>query len=187
MFLFIICFIVLSLSFVAESQPKILVVYYSQTGHTKAMAEAVARGAKSSPGAIVTLKAVNEATAGDVLAADAVIVGSPVHNANVAPEVQRFINSWPFEGQPLKDKIGAAFVTGGGISAGEELVQTNILHSMLVFGMVVVGGPEWTAAFGASGVTGEPPFESKTIDPMFLKKAEELGKRVADLAARLKK
>jgi multimeric flavodoxin WrbA len=50
------------------------------------------------------------------------------------------MNRWPFEGTPLKDKIGAAFVSAGGISAGEELTQLSILHSMLIFGMIVVGG-----------------------------------------------
>ena len=182
---------ILPATFTVHAQPRVLVVYHSQTGKTKAMAEAVARGAKPLPdrqaGTIVILKIVSEATTADVLAADAIIVGSPVHNANVAPEVQAFINRWPFEGSPLKDKIGAAFVTGGGISAGEELVQVNILHSMLVFGMVVVGGSEWSGAFGASAITGEPPFDSKTVEDRFLKKAEALGKRVAEIAARMKR
>ena len=78
-------------------------------------------------------------------------------------------------------------MTGGGISAGEELVQVNILHSMLVFGMVAVGGPEWSGAFGASAITAEPPFDSKTVEDRFLKKAEALGKRVAEIAARMKR
>ncbi len=171
-------------TFVAVSQPNILIVYHSQTGHTKAMAEAVARGARP---ANVTLKVVANATTADVLGADAVIIGSPVYNANVAPQLQEFINQWPFEGQPLKDKIGAAFVTAGGISAGEELAQLSILHSMLMFGMVVVGGPEWTSAFGASAIVGEPPFDPKNVDQAFLRKGEALGKRVAEIAARLKR
>ncbi|MGB2868329.1 MAG: NAD(P)H-dependent oxidoreductase [Bacteroidota bacterium] len=168
----------------AQGQPKILIVYYSQTGHTKAMAEAVARGAKTSS---VTVKTVAEATTADILSVDAIIVGTPVYNANVAPQVQEFINGWPFEGALLKDKIGAAFVTGGGISAGEELAQLNILHSMLVFGMIVVGGPEWTSAFGASAITGEPPFDTKSVDEKFLRKGEALGKRVAEVAAKMRK
>jgi len=169
---------------ISQPRPKILVVYYSQGGHTKAMAEAVSRGASS---AVVTVKTVIEATTADVLSADAVIVGSPVYNANTAPQVQEFINRWPFEGSPLKDKIGAAFVTGGGISAGEELVQLNILHSMLIFGMIVVGGPEWTGAFGASAVTGETPFDSKTVDEKFIRKAEALGQRVAEVVSKIKR
>lgn len=173
----------------SEQKPTVLIAYYSAQGHTKSMADAVARGAGSVAGATVRILTVAEVTEKDVLAADAIIVGSPVYNANVAPEVQEFINRWPFRGTPLKDKIGAAFTTGGGISAGEELVQLNILHSMLIFGMIVVGGPEWSSAFGASAVTDEGPFKGSggaMVDTMFLAKGEALGKRVATLALRLK-
>jgi NAD(P)H dehydrogenase (quinone) len=113
-----------------------------------------------------------------------------VYNENIAIPVQQFINSWPFNNAPLKDKIGAAFVTGGGISAGEELVQLNILRSMLIFGMIVVGGIDWQSSFGASAVTEEIPFDryfkAKKVAPQFLKKARDLGQRVATLVTKLK-
>ncbi|KAA0224559.1 flavodoxin family protein [candidate division KSB1 bacterium] len=165
----------------------VLIVYHSEAGHTQTMAEAVARGARSVSGVKVTLLPVAEATNENVLAADAIILGSPVHNANVTPALQQFINRWPFEGEPLRDKIGAAFVTAGGMSAGEELVQMNILHSMLIFGMIVVGGPDWRSAFGASGIVEEEPFKTQTgeVATPFLAKGEALGKRVAELAKRL--
>lgn len=169
----------------SQGGPEILVVYYSETGKTKAMAEAVARGARSVDGVTVTLATVGESRADDAIRADAIIIGSPVHNAAVAPPVQQFINSWPFDGR-MRDKIGAAFVTGGGISAGEELVQTGILHSMLIFGMIVVGGPEWTSAFGASAVTGEAPFGPEGPSNQFMRKAELLGERVAELSKKFK-
>jgi NAD(P)H dehydrogenase (quinone) len=111
-----------------------------------------------------------------------------VYNANVTPEISAFIASWPFDGQPLKDKIGAVFVTAGGISAGEEIVQMNILQSMLVFGMIVVGGPDWTQPFGASAVTGEPPFEvdeQNEISDQFIDKGYQLGERVAKITLKL--
>lgn len=173
----------------AQQRPSVLIAYYSQAGHTRAMAEAVAKGARSVSGVDVKLLTVSETTDKEVLAADAIIVGSPVYNANVAPEVSSFMNRWPFEKAPLRDKIGAAFVTGGGISAGEELAQMNILHSMLIFGMMVVGGPEWTSPFGASAITAEPPFDSGKVGntllaPEFEKKGEALGKRVAELTVK---
>jgi NAD(P)H dehydrogenase (quinone) len=175
---------------VVVAQPRVLIVYFSQTGHTHALAGAVATGARSVKGVETKLLTVAEATHADLLAADAIIVGTPVYNANVAPEVVSFMNHWPFEGSPFKDKIGAAFVTGGGISAGEELVQLNILHSMMIFGMIVVGGPDWTSPFGASAITVEAPFDStaggKLIAQKFLEKGERLGKRVAELCLRLK-
>lgn len=175
--------------FCQRNETRILVVYYSQDGHTQALAKAVADGAGSVRGASVRLKSVADASTADVLDSDAIIVGSPVYNANVAPAVQEFINSWPFEGAPLRDKIGAAFVTAGGISAGEEITQLNILHSMLIFGMIVVGGPEWKGAFGASAVTAETPFESENgiINPAFAQKGKALGERVARIAMQLAK
>lgn len=164
--------------------PLVLIVYYSAEGHTKQMAEAVYRGAGSVEGTEARLRSVNEVDSSEVRAADAIIVGSPVYNAAVAPDIQKFINSWPFDGT-MQNKIGAAFTTGGGISAGEELVQVGILHSMLVFGMIIVGGEDWTSAFGASAVTNEAPFLKGNVATEFLAKGESLGKRVAELALTL--
>jgi NAD(P)H dehydrogenase (quinone) len=129
---------------------------------------------------------VEETTTEDLLNAGAIIVGSPVYNANVAPQVQEFITSWPFEGAPLKDKLGAAFVTAGGISAGEEITLLNILQSMMIFGMIVMGGDDWTAPFGASGIRGEPPFSGEEpLGEAFLLKGEKLGERVAGVLLRM--
>ena len=175
----------------AQERTTILISYYSQQGHTREMAEAIARGARSAGAVTVKVLTIAKTTTVDLLAADAIIVGSPVHNANAAAEVVGFINHWPFQGAPLRDKIGAAFVTGGGISAGEELAQLNILHSMLIFGMIIIGGPEWTSAFGASAITGESPFDTlgsgSGVAPGFVKKGEALGKRVAELAMKWKR
>lgn len=172
----------------ASAQVEVLVVYHSETGNTKMMAKFVADGASSVDGVVVHIKTTEETTEKDLKRADAIILGSPVYNANVTPEVTRFIASWPFEGAPLKNKVGAAFVTAGGISAGEEIVQMNILQSMLVFGMIIVGGPDWTHPFGASAITGEGPFmvEGKIgIDRTFLNRGRDLGERVAEITLRL--
>ncbi|TVR29946.1 MAG: flavodoxin family protein [Balneolaceae bacterium] len=180
-----ITFSFLLISCASNAQPTILVVYHSESGNTAALAEAVADGARSVDGVAVILKTSDEATEADLVNADAIIVGSPVYNANVTPEISRFIASWPFEGEPLKNKLGAAFVTAGGISAGEELVQMNILQSMLIFGMIVVGGPDWTQAFGASAITGEAPFNIESpqeMDEKFLERGRNLGQRVAGIA-----
>lgn len=170
------------------AQAQVLIVYHSETGNTEQMAQSVEKGASSVDGVSVVLKFVNDVSNEDLIQADAIIVGSPVYNANVTPEISAFISSWPFEGQPLKDKIGAAFVTAGGISAGEEIVQMNILQSMLIFGMIVIGGPDWTQPFGASAVISESPFSTnKTgeIEPQFLEKGFSLGNRVAEITVKM--
>lgn len=167
--------------------PKILITYYSKTGNTKVMANEVLKGVQSIQGVIGVIKSIDKTTQKDLIEADAIIVGSPVINANAAPEIIKFMSEWPFAGKPLKDKIGATFVTGGGISAGEELVQVNLLHSMMIFGMIIVGGEDWTSAFGASAITNESLFQKKqSIDSLFLRKGYQLGKRVATISKKIK-
>lgn len=183
--LFSIC-LTMSIFLFTQGQVTLLISYHSETGNTQQMARAVAEGAKQTDGCTVVLKRTDETTTEDILNADAIIVGSPVYNANISSEVMQFLESWPFEGSPLKNKVGAAFVTGGGISAGEEIAQMNILQSMLIFNMIVVGGENWDSAFGASAVTGEEPFENREqVDELFLKKATSLGKRVAEITIRI--
>jgi NAD(P)H dehydrogenase (quinone) len=58
---------------------KVLIVYATDYGNTKKMAEAVASGVTSVPDVQVELKLAEEATADDLIASDALIVGTPVH------------------------------------------------------------------------------------------------------------
>jgi len=162
------------------SQPQVLICYFSKTGNTAIMAESVQKGAASVSGVEVILKRVEETSTHDLLQADAIIVGSPVYNANVAPEVSSFIAGWPFENAPLRDKLGAAFVTAGGSSSGEEITQMNILQSMMIFGMIIIGGENWQSPFGASGIV-----QNSELSKNDLLKGENLGKRVAEIALRL--
>lgn len=188
----VVCAAALVLAAATNGGPvKVLVVYYSEGGHTRAMAEAVADGARAVDGVDVTLLPVQEATSENVLESDAVIVGSPVYKANPAPEVLSFIKEWPIRDPRLPNKIGAAFATGSGISAGEEGTQLALLHAMLVCQMIVVGGPGANQPFGASAV-GENPFykpeegtEPPLVQPYYLDKGAALGRRVAELAVRV--
>jgi len=174
--------ILLSFSCYCQNSPSVLITYYSPSGSTKKMAEAIYEGAKSVEGVQVKLLPVSEVKSQDLTEATAVIVGSPVYNSNPAPQVLEFLNSWPFDGRPMKDKIGVAFATGGGISIGEEGVMLDILSAMLIHGMIVMGGEEVESAFGASAITGEGPFGKEKVDDLFLKKGTGLGKRVAQKA-----
>lgn len=178
-----------SASAVAAPGVHILVAYHSTMGHTKAMAEAVGAGAKQVEGVSVTVAPVGDITTDMLLKADALIVGSPVINGNVHPEVLTFISRWPFKGNPMRDKIGAAFTSSGGFSAGEEHVLHSIHNAMLIHNMIVVGGADWRSAFGASAVVSEQPYltenEKGKVSDYFLEKGRALGHRVATLTLKL--
>lgn len=171
-----------------ETQPaiKVLVAYHSLTGNTERMAEAVVEGAKSVVGTDVVLKRVGQITADELFSADAIIVGSPVYWSNMSGEVKTFFDNWQFKfgvypDFKMKDKIGAAFATGGQVSSGKEVTMLTILAAMLGNQMIVVSGG---GAFGASATTeGDSP----GIDNKEMADAQALGRRVAEVASIVKR
>lgn len=174
--------------FAEEPSPnsvKILVAYHSLSGNTERMAEAVAEGAKSLPGTVVLMKRVAQVTADDLFTSDAVIVGSPVYWSNMSGEVKTFFDNWQlkfgvFPEFKMKNKIGAAFATGGQVSSGKEVTMLTILAAMLGNQMIVVGGG---GAFGASATTEG---DSLGIDNNELADAQALGRRVSEVALSFK-
>ena len=169
----------------SPSAVKVLVAYHSQSGNTERMAEAVVEGAKSLPGTTVLLKRVGQVTADDLFSSDAIVVGSPVYWSNMSGEVKTFFDNWQFKFGvfpefKMKNKIGAAFATGGQVSGGKEVTMLTILAAMLGNQMIVVSAG---GAFGASATTeGESP----GINKKELADAHALGRRVAEVAALLK-
>jgi NAD(P)H dehydrogenase (quinone) len=171
----------------ADPQPvTVLVTYHSVSGNTEKMAQGVVEGAKAVSGASVVLKRVGEVAVNDLLSSDAVIVGSPVYFGNMSGEVKTFLDNWllkfgVFKGFQMRNKVGGAFTTGGSISNGKELTMLAILEAMLVNQMIVLSGG---GAFGASATTGP---DSPGIDDKELAAARDLGKRVAEVAAVVKR
>ena len=171
-----------SRSWADEASPsiKVLVTYHSLSGNTERMADAVVAGAKSASGTLVVLKRVGHVTAEDLFSADAVVVGSPVYWSNMSGEVKTFFDNWQFKFGvfpefKMKNKVGAAFATGGQISGGKEVTMLTILAAMLGNQMIVVSGG---GAFGASATTeGNSP----GIDDQELADARALGRRVVDV------
>ena len=178
-----------------KNQKKILIVYDPCCPQLKSLAENVYKGAASVGGVSIKIKSVKKVSKNELLKSDAIIVGSPVYNANPSSDILNFIFTWPhttpknaatgWKVHPMRNKIGAVFVTAGGISAGEEVTQMSIIHAMLIYGMIIVGGRGWRSPFGSSLVTTELDLIKEI--KYFNKKAFRLGNRVAIITKNLKK
>jgi NAD(P)H dehydrogenase (quinone) len=121
--------------------PRVLVVYYSRSGHTKAMAEMVGRGVAEEGGVSCEVKDVAEVSADQLLEVDGLIVGSPTYYGEAAADIRKlFDDSVEFHGK-LDGKVGAAFTSAANIGGGNETAILSIINSMLVHGMVVQGNP----------------------------------------------
>jgi NAD(P)H dehydrogenase (quinone) len=165
---------------------QVLVAYHSLSGNTAELAKSVGAGARSIPGTSVILHKVGDVTAEVLFGSDALVVGSPVYWSNMSGEVKTFFDRWQFEfgvfpELKMRNKVGAAFATGGQMSSGKEVTMLTILAAMLGNRMIVVsdGG-----AFGASATTeGDSP----GINDAERADAWALGKRVAEVAWMVKR
>ena len=154
---------------------KVLVVYFTRTGNTKAMAEIVADAAERE-GAEVVLKDVEETKPDELLAYDAIAAGSPTYYGGMAGKMKDFFDSSVAHHGKLSGKVGAAFSSSANIGGGNETTVLDILHVMLVHGMIVQG----TAEGDHYG-----PISIDTPDDRAKTQCEALGRRVALLAKKL--
>jgi NAD(P)H dehydrogenase (quinone) len=146
-------------------EPKIVVVYYSSTGHVRRLAEAVAKGAEEA-GAEVRLRRVQElapeeaiksneqwwanhqdelgkvevVTHADLEWADGYAFGTPTRFGNVSAQLKQFIDScgglW-FHGK-LADKPVTSFTSAMNRHGGQESTITSMNNIFYHWGSVIV-------------------------------------------------
>jgi NAD(P)H dehydrogenase (quinone) len=178
---------------------KVVVVYHSGYGHTKKVAEHVAKGAGSIAGTDVKLISVDEVK-GDFTAfneADGIIFGAPTYMGCYSAPFKSFIDAaskiWMSQG--WKDKLAAGFTNSGGLS-GDKLSTLNALyinamqHSMIwvSVGITPTGTkPEDVNRIGSySGLMTQADNAPADVTPPSgdIKTAEQFGARFATIAAR---
>jgi NAD(P)H dehydrogenase (quinone) len=158
---------------------QILILYFSKGGNTKKLAEAIEKGVSAVEGVDALLRRTDEVTKEDFVACEGVIAGSPVYFGVMAAELKKVFDEFVPVRKKMEGKVGAAFATSGDPTGGKETTMMSILQALMIYGMVIVGDP--MSATGHYGVacTGTP--DSRIED-----NAMELGRRVAELAIKLK-
>ncbi len=182
---------------------KVAVVYHSGFGHTKVLAEAVARGAASVAGTVVDLVPVDQAEAkADTLnAADAIIFGSPTYMGGVSGPFKTWADTtakvWFTQG--WKDKLAAGFTNSSGPSGDKFSTLTYMWtlamqHSMIwVSQGVMVGTKQDDVTLNRLSSWGGVMATSENAAPTETNPSKDdqasgaaLGARVAVLAKKLK-
>ena len=158
---------------------QILVMYYSRTGHTKKLAEEIAKGVQEVQGVKCVLKQVSEVKKEDFVTSDGIIAGSPVYFGTMAAELKEVFDKYVGIRRKMEDKIGAAFATSADPSGGKETTIFSIIQALLIYGMIIAGDPlDATGHYGIA-CTGAP--DKKTAA-----NAAKLGRRVAMLAKKFR-
>ncbi len=157
---------------------QVLVVYFSRSGNTKRLAEAIAKGVEEEKGVTCLLKSVSEVTREDFLSSAGIIAGSPVYFGTMAAELKQLFDKFVSIRRKMGDKVGAAFATSGDATGGKETTMMSIIQALLIYGMIVVGDPlDATGHYGVA-CAGAP-------DEGTLENGRKLGRRVAVIAKKI--
>lgn len=129
---------------------RLLIVYHSQTGNTRALADAVVRGAAREPEAEVRLLRAFEAGVDDLVGCDAVLFGTPENLGYMSGALKDFFDRTYYPAQGRVDhKPYAVFVSAGNdgtntvvqidrIARGYKL--RKVLDAVIVRGAVTADG-----------------------------------------------
>ena len=155
---------------------KALVIYSSQTGNTKKMAEVIGEAIEKN-GVKTEIKSVENVNVDELLDVDGIVMGSPVYYGSMAAPLKKLLDdSVKFHGR-LEGKVGAAFSSSANIGGGNETTVTDILNALLIHGMIVQGDPKGDH-YGPVSI-GAP-------DDRVIKQCRRLGERVANLIKKVK-
>ena len=193
---------------------EILVLYYSRTGKVAQLARLVARGVEEVTGMRARLRSVPPvasvteiaqppepddgapyATREDLRDCAGLVLGSPTRFGNMAAPLKHFIDSTAAEwaSGSLAGKPAGVFTSTSTMHGGQETTLISMMLPLLHHGMLIVGIPYTESAlnhtlgggspYGASHVGGVSG--TNTISEHERSLARILGRRVADVAARL--
>ncbi|QNA99847.1 NAD(P)H:quinone oxidoreductase [Massilia sp. Se16.2.3] len=192
----------------------ILVLYYSRHGATRKLAELVAQGIESVPGAEARLRTVpavstvTEATApsipdggapcvelSDLAECAGLALGSPTRFGNMAAAMKYFLDGTAAEwlAGTLSGKPAVVFASTGSLHGGQEATLLSMMIPLLHHGMMVMGLP-YTHPELMNTSSGGSPYGAthwagidgdKPVTEDEKRLAIALGRRLADAAARL--
>lgn len=158
---------------------KVAIIYHSETGNTRAMAELVREGCRRA-GAEAACMPVDEVDVGYVKESAAVILGSPTYEGSCSWQMKRFLDTAQ---EGLAGKLGGVFASqnwpGGG---GASFAEMTMIAGMLVRGMLIYSG----------GITEGQPFlhfgavsRRAPDEELYRERCIKLGENVARKAMEL--
>lgn len=193
---------------------EILVLYYSQGGAVKEMAQLIARGIESVSGAKARIRTVPkvsancEATEADIPANGdpyvelsdlqeciGLVMGSPTRFGNMAAPMKYFLDGtvglW-LKGE-LIGKPAAVFTSTGSMHGGNETTLLTMMLPLIHHGMLIVGLPYSEHELSTTQSGGTPygashiggAMDDKPITADEKKLCLALGKRLAEIALKL--
>lgn len=193
---------------------EILVLYYSQGGAVRSMAQFIARGIESVPGAKARVRTVPKVSANceaiesdipasgdpyaeliDLEECAGLALGSPTRFGNMAAPMKYFLDgtSGLWLKGALINKPASVFTSSGSMHGGNETTLLTMMLPLLHHGMLIVGLPYSEPALSSTSTGGTPygpshvggTMDDRPISDDEKKLCMALGKRLAETALKL--
>lgn len=193
----------------------VLVLYYTQGGSVRRMAELIAEGIERVPGASARLRTVPKVAATTTIAEPSIpdagapycelrdleecaglALGSPTRFGNMAAPMKYFLDGTAslWMSGALAGKPACVFTSTGSLHGGQETTLLSMMLPLLHHGMLIMGLPYTHAELLATRTGGTPYGASHfagAADDQPVSDAERAlciaqGKRLAEVAMRLK-
>lgn len=194
----------------------VLILYFSRSGHTAAMARRIARGVEEIDGMGARLRTVPPvATVVEIAAApepeegapyvtradlgdcDAVILGSPTRFGNMAAPLKHFLDTTAAEwiSGALVGKPAAVFTSTGSLHGGQEATLLSMMLPLFHHGALIMGIPYVDSELNSTATGGTPYGAShwagvrgdRELSDDEIRLCRRLGRRVAEFAKRMAK
>lgn len=161
----------------SEQTPYILILYYSRTGHTAALASQIARGVSRVNGMTARVRAVPPvspdtqasqpavpdegapwATKEDLAGCAGLAIGSPTRFGNMAAPLKYFLDTTGdlWLNGTLAGRPAGAFTSTGSLHGGQESTLLTMMVPLLHHGMVLCGVPYTEQALSRTRTGGTP-------------------------------
>ena len=193
---------------------EILILYYSQGGAVRNMAQLIARGVESVPNAKARIRTVPKVSANceateqeipasgdpyvelqDLQECSGLALGSPTRFGNMAAPMKYFLDGTTslWLNGALIGKPAAVFTSSGSMHGGNESTLLTMMLPLMHHGMMIVGLPYSEPALSATSSGGTPygashiggAMDDKPISEDEKKLCIALGKRLAETALKL--
>lgn len=117
---------------------RVAIVYHSETGNTRKMAELVKKGCDGVSHVESKVMPIDDLDTAYIADADAVIFGCPTYEGTLSWQMKRLLDTISVN---LEGKLGGVFASqnwpGGG---GADLAEITMIAGMLVRGMMIYSG-----------------------------------------------
>ena len=124
---------------------KIAIVYYSNSGNTKKVAELIAEGAKRTNEVDIKCMSIDDIDDAFIKEAKAVIFGSPTIAGTFSWQIKQWLDT--ARNIKLGGKLGAVYATANYVGGGAEIAELAMIGELLVKGMLV---------YSAGAAEGQP-------------------------------